>query len=74
MPIWNTNINSRATEDLSSYQRECVAVTKDSIEGAIKWLWSLERTTSVSPTATCESLVKAINDSSVSNSVTIPNI
>ena len=60
------NFVTRATEDTAMYQKETIAVTSDSIDGAIEWLWALDRTTSVSPTATCEALVRAIADTNVS--------
>ena len=57
----------RASEDLVQFNPECVPVTSDSLESAIDWLWSLDRTAPVSKTSTVEAVVKALDDHSVSN-------
>lgn len=47
------------------YQENCVPVTHDTIEGAIKWLWGLDRLACVSNTACVEGMMRAIEDKQV---------
>lgn len=56
----------RATEDLHQFSVSSVPVTADSLESAIDWLWSLDRTAPVSKTATVEATLQALLDSQVS--------
>ena len=56
----------RSAEDMVCYSNESVPVTSDSIEHAVDWLWKLSRIAPVSTTATCEAVVKAMNDPQVS--------
>ena len=49
------------------YSPDCVPVTQDSLEGAVQWLWNLDRLAAVSDTATCEAVFKAMADTSVSD-------
>ena len=53
------------------YSNESVPVTSDSIEHAVDWLWKLNRIEPVSTTATCEAVVKAMNDPQVSRQTVI---
>jgi hypothetical protein len=55
----------RANDEISMYQDHCVPVTHDTVEGAIKWLWSLDRLASVSNTACVEAVLRAIEDKQV---------
>ena len=55
----------RSTEDITTYQKQAVAVTSESVDRAVEWLWALDRTSEVSPTATCEAIVRAVNDVNV---------
>ncbi|KAL4230601.1 Von Willebrand factor A [Mactra antiquata] len=52
----------RADDQISMYQDHCVPVTHDTIEGAVKWLWELDRLASVSNTACVEGVLRAIED------------
>ncbi|XP_053399868.1 von Willebrand factor A domain-containing protein 3B-like isoform X2 [Mercenaria mercenaria] len=52
----------RANDEISMYQDHCVPVTHDTVEGAIKWLWGLDRLASVSKTACVEAVLCAIED------------
>ncbi|KAL3878601.1 hypothetical protein ACJMK2_030937 [Sinanodonta woodiana] len=52
----------RATDEVKKYQEECIPVTHDTIEGAVKWLWELDRLSGVSRTACVEALLKAVDD------------
>ena len=47
------------------YQEDCVPVTHDTIEGAVKWLWDLDRLASVSNTACVEAVLRACEDKQV---------
>lgn len=47
------------------YNKDCLPVTHDTIEGAVQWLWGLDRLAPVSKTATCEAVVKALQDRNV---------
>jgi hypothetical protein len=47
------------------YHPECVPVTHDTIQGAVDWLWDLDRLASVSKTATAEAVLKAMMDNHV---------
>lgn len=51
---------------MQMYHPECVPVTHDTIQGAVDWLWDLDRLASVSKTATAEAVLKAMNDQHVS--------
>ena len=61
----NSNIN-RSADDMQFYQQECVPVTHDTIQGAVDWLWNLDRLAPVSKTATCEAIIRAMTDQNVS--------
>lgn len=52
----------RADNNITMYQDHCVPVTHDTVEKAIKWLWSLDRLASVSSTACVEAVLRAIED------------
>jgi len=41
-------------------------VTGESIDGALQWIEKLDRCAAVSPTATCEAIMKALTDRNVS--------
>ena len=56
----------RSADDMQMYHPECVPVTHDTIQGAVDWLWDLDRLASVSKTATAEAVLKAMNDQHVS--------
>ena len=56
----------RASEDLEAYRSHCVPVTGESLEGALEWVSNLDRCAAVSPTATCEAVMKAASDRNVS--------
>lgn len=51
---------------MQMYHPECVPVTHDTIQGAVDWLWELDRLASVSKTATAEAVLKAMTDQHVS--------
>ena len=48
-----------------AYADHAVPVTQESVEAAVEWLWSLDRLASVSRTATCEAVLKALQDKNV---------
>ncbi|XP_041356704.1 von Willebrand factor A domain-containing protein 3B-like isoform X3 [Gigantopelta aegis] len=52
----------RASEDMDMYNPQCVPVTHDTVENAIQWMWNLDRLAAVSNTATCEAVLRALND------------
>lgn len=52
----------RSADDMQMYHPECVPVTHDTIQGAVDWLWELDRLASVSKTATAEAVLKAMTD------------
>ncbi|VDH98103.1 Hypothetical predicted protein [Mytilus galloprovincialis] len=52
----------RSTDDIEKYQSECVPVTHDTIQGAVDWVWGLDRLAPVAKTSTCEAIVKASMD------------
>ena len=56
----------RASDTIKMYQDDCVPVTHDTIEGAIKWLWDLDRLAGVSKTACVEAVLRACEDKQVS--------
>lgn len=56
----------RSADDMQMYHPECVPVTHDTIQGAVDWLWELDRLASVSKTATAEAVLKAMTDQHVS--------
>lgn len=57
---------NRSTDDIEKYQPECVPVTHDTIQGAVDWVWGLDRLAPVAKTSTCEAIVKASMDPNVS--------
>ncbi|CAH1777455.1 unnamed protein product [Owenia fusiformis] len=55
----------RAAEDSVKYQPEAIPVTKATIEGAINWMWNIDRLAAVSKTATCECVLNAMTDHNI---------
>ena len=47
------------------YQENCVPVTHDTIQGAIQWLWDLDRLAGVSNTSCVEAMLRALEDKQV---------
>ena len=62
----NFVLSIRSADDMQFYQPECVPVTHDTIQGAVDWLWNLDRLAPVSKTATCEAIIRAMTDQNVS--------
>ena len=50
---------------MDQYHPECIAVSQKSIDNAIDWLWTLERTKPVGQTSCCEAVTKALEDKQV---------
>ena len=59
----------RACEDLVPLSTECVPVTGETIEGAVRWLWALDRCAAIARSSTCEAVLKAIADKHVRRSL-----
>ena len=57
-----TVLHSRASDNIQMYQEDCVPVTHDTIQGAVKWLWDLDRLAGVSSTACVEAVLRACED------------
>lgn len=52
--------------DAQCWQDHAVNVTLDSMEGALNWIWDLNKIVSRSTTATVEGIIKALADQHVS--------
>ena len=63
--IYMLYIYYRAADDIKQYQNECVPVTHDTVEGAVKWLWELDRLAGVSSTSCVEAVLRAVEDKHV---------
>lgn len=55
----------RAAEDDVAFAPKAVPVTTEAIDNAIDWVWNLDRLATVSKTASCETVLKALEDKSV---------
>ena len=53
--------------DAQCWQDHAVNVTLDSMEGALNWIWDLNKIEPRSATATVEGIIKALADQHVSN-------
>ena len=49
------------------YRPECQPVTQKTIDEAVDWLWTLDRTKPVGQVSCCEAVLKAIDDPQVSD-------
>ena len=47
------------------YRPECQPVTQKTIDEAVDWLWTLDRTKPVGQVSCCEAVLKAIDDPQV---------
>ena len=52
--------------DAQCWQDHAVNVTLDSMEGALNWIWDLNKIVPHSATATVEGIIKALADQNVS--------
>lgn len=52
--------------DAQCWQDHAVNVTLDSMEGALNWIWDLNKIVPRSATATVEGIIKALGDQHVS--------
>ena len=58
-------LTCRASDDLVLLRQSCTAVSQESLDDAVQWLWQLERTDGVGRTSTAEAVMKALTDSQV---------
>ncbi|BFZ14861.1 hypothetical protein BsWGS_17900 [Bradybaena similaris] len=52
----------RACEEMQLFSSESVSVSHDTIESAVRWIWSLDPLAAVSQTSTVEAVLRALND------------
>ncbi|CAG5130703.1 unnamed protein product [Candidula unifasciata] len=52
----------RACEDMQLFSPETVSVSCETIESAVKWIWSLDPLAATSQTSTVEAVLKALSD------------
>ncbi|CAD5114251.1 DgyrCDS3392 [Dimorphilus gyrociliatus] len=52
----------RVAEDIDVFSKECLPVTSECVQRAIKWIWSLDRSSPISATATAEAVQRAVSD------------
>lgn len=50
---------------LTSYHKECVPVTYDTVQGAVDWVWSMDRLAPISRSAASEAVLQAMRDKNV---------